>query len=457
MAFKKKQQDHLQSQISVYRKHLRKKRLKQAGKLLAVVLLLFTVGYVILQFLPFNAQSQKYSYESFDLQDLNLALVNKHLETPNKRIIIRNVNGTDTIASIDDYWNLMKNKQANPNQEIAEASISQEDIPANVDSLSDVEASIPLPQEDQALTPATENTGDFAAARSYENLDIDIRGDKTAGKRLLFFVKNYDPLLSYAVDFGNGKRGTIQQYYRHTYPRAGNYTVRLTATKDGQQVVQKSYEVYIANETERQTPAANVADNTPSSLSNPVQETPASNSSNRTENSPISSVPSVVEQPEPTSTSGTTSNAGSPSVPSADTSVADAEVRQPTTPPAVSTTPTDEAEEVVEVAAGPLKVSDIKPSFPGGDAAMLNYLNDKIRYPQAARDHGVEGRVFVQFIVEENGSLSNIKVVKGLGYGCDKEALRIVRSMPRWIPGEHRGQKRPIIYTIPVIYQLEDY
>ena len=103
----------------------------------------------------------------------------------------------------------------------------------------------------------------------------------------------------------------------------------------------------------------------------------------------------------------------------------------------------------------PMKAVDIRPSFPGGDAAMLDYLNDKINYPQAARDLGVEGRVYVKFVVEPSGDLTNIEVVKGLGYGCDKEALRIVKSMPRWIPGQHEDVIVPVIYTIPVIYQLD--
>ncbi|RMG19635.1 MAG: energy transducer TonB [Bacteroidetes bacterium] len=103
----------------------------------------------------------------------------------------------------------------------------------------------------------------------------------------------------------------------------------------------------------------------------------------------------------------------------------------------------------------PLQIADKMPQFPGGNTAMYAYLNRRLQYPQVAKDYGVEGRVFVQFVVEPDGSLSNVKVVRGIGYGCDQEALRIVKKMPRWIPGEHQGVKAPVIYTIHVQFNLK--
>ena len=74
-------------------------------------------------------------------------------------------------------------------------------------------------------------------------------------------------------------------------------------------------------------------------------------------------------------------------------------------------------------------------SFPGGQRAWAEYLSKNLTYPDDAKELGIEGRVFVQFIVERDGKLTNIKVVKGIGGGCDEEAVRLLRESPNWIPG----------------------
>ena len=454
MAFKKKHQDHLQTQIHGYRSELRKKRLKQGAILLGIVLLLSSIGYVILR-LPLSSPSQKYAYKLFNLEDLSLTQVNEQLSDPNNRIIIESAKGIDTIESLDEYWALMRNRQVPNGQEIAEASMAGEVTVSEIDSMSQLDQDLPPIENPAAVTPEAEQAEGLNANQleAYQRIGVDIRGDKTAGKRLLFFINNYDPLLQYSISFGNGKRGAIQQYYRYSYNQPGNYVVRLTGSKDGQVVLRKKYDVSIAeNKAQRQQNPVEIADNTAVSVEN------------RTPNSTVPSAKPTVEeevtpvQPEPRETVVST-----PSVPQQSSTTS----RTPVTTESTSSVSTEAEELVAEettqpeprptVSSTPLKVADVRPSFPGGDAAMLNYLNDKIRYPQAARDHGVEGRVFVQFVVEPSGDLSDIEVVKGLGYGCDKEAVRIVKSMPRWIPGQHQGLKQPVIYTIPVIYQLEDY
>lgn len=79
-------------------------------------------------------------------------------------------------------------------------------------------------------------------------------------------------------------------------------------------------------------------------------------------------------------------------------------------------------------------------SFPGGLAAWGKYLNKEMKYPRQAQRMGIEGRVFVQFVVERDGSLTDIQVVKGIGAGCDEEALRVITNGPKWKPGKQRGQ-----------------
>ena len=94
------------------------------------------------------------------------------------------------------------------------------------------------------------------------------------------------------------------------------------------------------------------------------------------------------------------------------------------------------------------------PEFPGGEQALMDFIGTNVRYPQNAIDRGIEGRVFVQFIVEPDGSVTNIKVARGIGGGCDEEAVRVVKMMPNWIPGEAHGEKVRVQYFLPINYTL---
>ena len=94
-----------------------------------------------------------------------------------------------------------------------------------------------------------------------------------------------------------------------------------------------------------------------------------------------------------------------------------------------------------------------QPSFPGGQVALLQYLKENVQWPDT--ESCVQGRVIVSFIVETDGSLSDIKVVKSLDHLFDNEALRVVKSMPKWIPGTQNGQTVRVKYTIPVIFRSE--
>ena len=112
-----------------------------------------------------------------------------------------------------------------------------------------------------------------------------------------------------------------------------------------------------------------------------------------------------------------------------------------------------EEEEVVE--AEVFTIVEQMPSFPGGDAKMYEYLGKNIKYPQIARETGIQGRVFVNFVVEPDGSVSNVKVLRGIGGGCDEEAMRVVKGMPKWSPGKQRGKAVRVSYTLPVVFKLQ--
>ncbi len=99
-------------------------------------------------------------------------------------------------------------------------------------------------------------------------------------------------------------------------------------------------------------------------------------------------------------------------------------------------------------------IVETMPEFPGGRAKMMGFLAANISYPQAARDKGVEGRVYVSFVVNEDGSVSDVKVLRGIGGGCDEEAVRVVQSMPNWKPGTQKGKPVRVAYNLPINFKL---
>ena len=97
---------------------------------------------------------------------------------------------------------------------------------------------------------------------------------------------------------------------------------------------------------------------------------------------------------------------------------------------------------------------EIMPEFVGGMEAWAKFLEKNLRYPSQARDEGVQGRVTISFVVEKNGELSNIKVLKGIGFGCDEEAKRVIAKSPFWKPGIQNGRPVRVAYTMPIFFQL---
>lgn len=96
-----------------------------------------------------------------------------------------------------------------------------------------------------------------------------------------------------------------------------------------------------------------------------------------------------------------------------------------------------------------------KPEFPGGDAALLNFLSQNIKYPAIAAENGVKGRVTVNFVVNKDGSISDAKILRGVDQALDKEALRVVYSMPRWKPGKQSGKPVRVSFSVPINFVLQ--
>ena len=110
-------------------------------------------------------------------------------------------------------------------------------------------------------------------------------------------------------------------------------------------------------------------------------------------------------------------------------------------------------EEVVEQEI--FQIVEEMPAYPGGDQKLMEFIAKGIKYPQIARETGIQGRVFVGFVVEPDGSVSNVKVLRGIGGGCDEEAMRVVKSMPKWKPGKQRGKAVRVSYMLPVNFKLQ--
>ena len=104
----------------------------------------------------------------------------------------------------------------------------------------------------------------------------------------------------------------------------------------------------------------------------------------------------------------------------------------------------------------PFKVVEQDPEYPGGDEARMSFLRSNLKYPQMARETGIQGTVYVGFIVEKDGSITQVTILRGIGGGCDEEAIRVAKMMPKWKPGKQRGKEVRVSYSMPIKFTLKD-
>lgn len=116
-------------------------------------------------------------------------------------------------------------------------------------------------------------------------------------------------------------------------------------------------------------------------------------------------------------------------------------------PPKVTNTPPPPPEKIVDF-------PEEQPSFPGGEEEMMKFIQKNIKYPEMAVQMGDQGRVYVQFVVETDGSITQVKTVRGVTTELDREAERVVKSMPKWTPGKQRGRPVRVRYTVPIYFRL---
>ena len=120
----------------------------------------------------------------------------------------------------------------------------------------------------------------------------------------------------------------------------------------------------------------------------------------------------------------------------------------------IEITPVKIEEEEEEDEQEIFQVVEQDPEFPGGIEALMKYLQQNIKYPQLARENNITGRVYVTFVVEKDGSVTGVRVLRDIGGGCGQEAIRVVKSMPKWTPGKQRGKNVRVQYNLPVNFSL---
>ncbi len=102
-----------------------------------------------------------------------------------------------------------------------------------------------------------------------------------------------------------------------------------------------------------------------------------------------------------------------------------------------------------------LEKAEVMPQFPGGDQAMMKFVSENVQYPEEAKEKEISGRVLVGFIVEKDGSVNEVKIIRGIGGGCDEEAVRVVKAMPKWKPGKQDGKTVRVSYTMPFFFKMQ--
>jgi protein TonB len=115
----------------------------------------------------------------------------------------------------------------------------------------------------------------------------------------------------------------------------------------------------------------------------------------------------------------------------------------------------DLQEHQVIIEEKPLVTAEQMPEFPGGEEELIRFISNNLRYPTVAQELGIEGRVIIRFVVSRTGEVDRVEVIRSLDPSCDKEAIRVVKMMPKWIPGKQNGRPVPVYFTLPIVFKLQ--
>ena len=311
-------------------------------------------------------------------------------------------------------------------------------VPATPPTTPKPARTVPVPQkpkEEIKSTPAVPKAYPTPEKKSpvfIPAFALQITGERVMGKDLVFSLEGYHSPIQYEIDFGDGIRGRIRGKLRHRYDRPGRYKISVLARGEGN--VKSTYIKYITitpQDFPDQKAATVLAENTP------TQESLQTGSSTP-QRAPV---PANSFKEKRGVINEDSTDEAAPITPAESSETLNVPAQSPVAAP----------QQVIT----PLGFAEVMPSYPGGVKALNRFLNRALSYPEMARENEVEGKVYVQFVVETDGRLSRVKVVRGIGYGCDQEALRLIKLMPRWQPGRQNAQNVPVLFTLPVTFNLK--
>lgn len=294
------------------------------------------------------------------------------------------------------------------------------ELPVRIDSLDNDLFS--LSSEPEEVDFDKESLGGELAISDLD-LGLFVEGSKAAGEKLNLVILGFDEGFTYEVDLGIGSREKISEpVFPFTYRKTGTYELSLIVSdqNESKRTFKRSISI-----TSKETTSARLKKDREALLKKEVEPSPSITAIDSEESSiegdellgaiPSLSIPTPVEESQVESPLIAESNG------------------DPTSSP--STTGSSSKPKETGNTQFNFKIKEKMPEFPGGKKRLKKYLSKNITYPDEAIQNQIEGNVIVRFAVEPDGSISNPTIVKGLGYGCDEEALRLVTHMPFWSPG----------------------
>ena len=411
-------------------------RLQRRSYYIALILAILGLGVSLANIFRAPQKQQKFS-----LKELSYSQVINLFDHGAPEIIVSHPFGMDTLRKDSDYI-LLRDKIANKIESGATAVADR-----GSDDFADWEE---------------ETTDNAETEESLPVLRVDIAGSREAGSKLEFIIEDYDPEVFYYMDFGDGYRRKVDQNSVFTYSRSGTFTLHLYAS-----IADKNlYDSY--SKVLRITPSSKSA-----SVSRPPDQNTIADMFKENEDEGLINKPSFdpdeelglvdadfkeledEDNSEESDDELLISDLGGSDggTPSSNPSVEDLNEEKPKRQPEEFVGTAEENEAAFDKA---YFSAEVKPEFPGGGKAMGRYLRKNAIYPERASRAGIEGTVHVRVVVRADGSLSDLKVLKGLGYGCDDEALRLVSKMPRWIPGVQNGVSVPVYTVVRITFKLID-
>jgi TonB family protein len=313
-----------------------------------------------------------------------------------------------------------------------------------VRSLSDYEMMTRLVELSRMMDQQQTQVANPDTANRLAPFVIDIAGSREAGQPLTFTIEEYDEEVEYMLDFGNGYRRKVDQRSVYRYPMPGSFEIKLLATKgESSSLYQKRFRI---------NSAPQVAE-----IELPQRQSTPPPSSNNSSSRASRQEPVIQDMMDADPELFAAGDAAPMPVTKVPQQLSNNETASPMAQP-IASKPVAAAPAPVEAPSlslsQPLMISEIEPVFPGGNSAMIRHIQRNYQYPREARDRKIEGVVVIRFVVNADGSLTGFNVVRGIGYGCDEEAMRLIKSMPNWIAGEQNGTKVPVYRTIPITFRL---